>query len=58
MGSQAQTKASVKHNRTKDAITIRPDKETGARIRQAAADRGMTVTDLILAAVSQYLRGK
>ena len=55
MGSQAQTKASVKYNRKKDAITIRPDKETGGKIREAAAGLGMTVTDFILMALRPYI---
>lgn len=55
MGSEAQTKASVKHNRTKASITIRPDKETGAKIRMAAKERGISVTELILKAVKEYI---
>lgn len=54
MGSEAQSKASIKFNRSRDSITIRPDKETGARIRRAAEERGITVTELILKAVNQY----
>lgn len=54
MGSEAQTKASVKHNKTKDSITIRPDKETGAKIRKAAEDRGISVTELIINAVKEF----
>lgn len=55
MGSQAQTKASVKYNRKMDAITIRPDRETGGKIREAAAGLGMTVTDFILMALRPYI---
>lgn len=55
MGSEAQTKASVKFNRTRDSITIRPDKETGAKIRQAAKTAGMSVTEFILAALKEYM---
>ena len=51
MGSEAQTKASVKHNKKKDSITIRPDKETGAKIRSVAEQRGISVTELIMTAL-------
>lgn len=55
MATKAQIKASVKHNREKDSITIRPDKETGAKIRQAAHDAEMTVTEYILTAIKSYM---
>lgn len=55
MGSEAQTKASVKHNKTKDSITIRPDRKTGAKIRMAAEERGISITELILKAVTEYI---
>lgn len=55
MGSEAQTKASVKFNRTRDSITIRPDKETGAKIRQAAQGAGISVTEYILTAIKEYM---
>lgn len=56
MGSAAQTKASVKHNKSKDSITIRPDRETGSKIREAAKERGISVTELILSAVKEYTK--
>lgn len=55
MGSKAQTNASVKYNRTRDSITIRPDKETGARIRRAAEESGVSVTEYILTALKEYM---
>ncbi len=55
MGSEAQTKASVKFNRTRDSITIRPDKETGAKIRHAAETAGVSVTEFILTALKEYM---
>lgn len=58
MGSEAQTKASVKYNKKKDSITIRPDKETGARIRSAAEQRGISVTELIMTALKPYIEEK
>lgn len=48
MATQAQINASVKHNRTKDSITIRPTKEEGAEIRKAAASAGKSVQAYIL----------
>lgn len=48
MATQAQIKASVKHNRTKDSITIRPTKDEGAQIRAAAAAAGKSVQAYIL----------
>lgn len=56
MGSAAQTKASVKHNKSKDSITIRPDRETGAKIREAAKERGMNITEFLLTAVKEYTK--
>lgn len=58
MGSEAQTKASVKYNRKKDSITIRPDKETGERIRNAAEQCGISATELILTALKPYIEEK
>lgn len=46
--SQAQIKANVAYNRRHDSITIRPDKEEGARIRGAAAQAGQSVQAYIL----------
>lgn len=55
MGSEAQTKASVKFNRKRDSITIRPDKETGTKIRRAAETAGVSVTEFILTALKEYI---
>lgn len=55
MGSKAQTKASVKYNRKRDSITIRPDKETGAFIRKAAEEKCISVTEYILNAIKKYM---
>ena len=38
--SQARIDANVRYNRKQDAIMLRPDKDTGARIRAAAAAAG------------------
>lgn len=53
--SEAQKRASYKWNSSRDNITIRPDKETGAQIRQAAADAGQSVQQYILEAVSDRM---
>lgn len=55
MATEAQIRASVKHNQTKDSITIRPTKEEGAQIRQAAADAGQSVQAYILTAIREYM---
>ena len=40
--SAAHTRASIKYNKSRDNITIRPTKEDGAEIRQAAEAAGRT----------------
>jgi predicted DNA binding CopG/RHH family protein len=56
MSTQAQIKANVKYNKSRDNIMIRPTKEEGAAIRQAAADSGLSVQKYILAAVRAYMK--
>lgn len=51
MATDAQKKASAAWNKRQDNIMIRPSKEEGARIRQAAADAGMSVQAFILSAL-------
>ena len=46
--TDAQIKARVNYNRRQDNIMIRPSKDDGARIRQAAAEAGMSVQAFIL----------
>lgn len=48
MATKAQIRANIAYNRRQDSITIRPSKDEGARIRQAAADAGMSVQAYIL----------
>lgn len=55
MATEAQIKANVKYNRGKDNIMIRPDKDEGKQIRQAAADAGKSVQAYILQAVREYM---
>ena len=53
--SDAHKKASLKYNRSKDSITIRPEKETGAAIRAAAAMSGKSLQNFILDALRAYM---
>ena len=53
--SEAHKKASKKWNESRDNILIRPDKETGAKIRAAAASAGMSIQQYILEALSEYM---
>lgn len=43
MSTEAQIKASVKYNKSRDYFGLRPDKETGKAIRDAAAKAGQSV---------------
>ena len=53
--SDAHKRASKKWNDSRDNIMIRPDKETGAAIRAAAAKVGQSVQQFILTAVNEYM---
>jgi len=53
--SDAQKRASKKWDKSRDNITIRPDKETGAAIRAAAAAAGLSVQQFILKAISFFM---
>ena len=53
--SEAHKKASAKWNNSRDTITIRPSKETGAAIREAAASAGMSIQQYILAALAEFM---
>ena len=48
MGSDAHNSATIRYNRARDNIMIRPTKEEGAEIRQAAAAAGKSVQAYIL----------
>ena len=57
--TKAQIKASVKYNQGRDNIMVRPSKETGQKIRQAAAEAGQSVQQYILQAVADRMeKGK
>lgn len=53
--SEARIRANVKYNKSRDNIMIRPSKETGQQIRQAAADAGQSVQQYILQAVNDRM---
>ena len=53
--SDAQKRASAKHQSKLDAITLRPPKETGERIRAAASAAGVSLQRYILDAVTQRI---
>ena len=48
MATKAQRKAVSAYQKRQDNIMIRPSKDEGTRIRQAAADAGMSVQGYIL----------
>ena len=54
--SEAQKRAAVKYNRTRDSITIRPSKEDGGAVRAAAAAAGQPVQVYILQACQERMR--
>ena len=51
MATQAHNAANVRYNQRMDAIMLRPDKDTGARIRAAAQAAGQPLQRYILDAV-------
>lgn len=51
MATEAKRRANIAYNRRQDAITLRPSKEEGAAIRQAAADAGQPLQRYVLDAV-------
>ena len=56
MASQAQIQANVRYNRSRDSITIRPSKEDGAAVREAAAVAGQSVQGYIMQACSERMQ--
>lgn len=55
MSTAAEKAAVKKYQQSRDNIMIRPDKETGAQIRKAAADAGQSVQQYILQAVNDRM---
>lgn len=58
MSTEAQIKASIKYNKSRDYFGIRPDKETGAAIRKAAKEAGQSVQAYILQAVLERVENE
>lgn len=56
MASQAQIQANIRYNRSRDSITIRPSKEDGAAVRQAAEAAGQSVQGYIMQACSERMQ--
>ena len=54
--SEARIRANVKYNKSRDNIMIRPRKDIGQQIRQAAADAGQSVQQYILQAVNDRMQ--
>lgn len=55
--TEAEKRASVKYYKSRDNIMIRPDKETGAAIRAAAAEAGQSNQQFILQATLDRMNG-
>lgn len=55
--TEAEKRASVKYYKSRDNIMIRPDKETGAAIRAAAAEAGQSNQQYILQATLERMHG-
>lgn len=56
MGSESQSRASTKYNKSRDNIMIRPTLEEGAKIRRAAADAKKSVQAFILDILRQHIQ--
>lgn len=54
--SEAKRQANAAYQKRQDALTIRPSKEEGAQIRQAAADAGQSVQAYILDAIRNRMQ--
>ena len=56
MATEAQIRASINYNKRQDNIMIRPSKEEGAEIRQAASNAGQSVQGYILQAIKERMK--
>lgn len=54
-GTEAEKRAVREYQRNRDNIMIRPSKEEGAKIRQAAADAGKSVQAFILDVLREHI---
>lgn len=55
MSTDAEKAAVKKYQQSRDNIMIRPDKDTGARIRKAAEAAGQSLQQFILAALAEKM---
>lgn len=55
MATEAQRRASINYNKRQDNIMIRPSKDEGSEIRQAAANAGQSVQGYILQAIKERM---
>ena len=55
MATEAQIRASINYNKRQDNIMIRPSKEEGNIIRQAASNAGQSVQGYILQAIKERM---
>ena len=55
-GTDAQKRAVREYQRRQDNIMIRPSKEEGQKIRQAAADAGKSVQAYILDVLREHIK--
>ena len=55
MSTEAQKRASTNYNRKQDSITIRPTKEIGLSIRNAAKVAGLPLQVYILQAIKEKM---
>ena len=55
MATEAQRRASINYNKRQDNIMIRPSKEEGTIIRQAASSAGQSVQGYILQAIKERM---
>ena len=55
MATEAQRRASINYNKRQDNIMIRPSKDEGTEIRQAAANVGQSVQGYILQDIKERM---
>ena len=53
---ERQKARNIAYNRSRDAITLRPSKEEGAKIRQAAEAAGQPLQQYVLDAVRERMK--
>ena len=58
MSTEAEKRAVYNYQKSRDNIMVRPTKEEGQRIREAAAKAGQSVQAYILQAVRERMAGE